>query len=431
MLGVVALGGSGLACSSSGEVDDGVSYGTEEPGTVGGGGATSSGGGAAAGGGEAPGVEPDGSWAHPFVITTLPYADTGNTAQAPSSEAAAYWPCAPSTPEPGPEIVYRLEIAEAGWLSARVDDMPGDTVDVDLHLLADATPDACITRHDVWLGAPVWPGTHWLVVDTYGDATKAGPYNLEVTLETEGGGACLTSPIACDGMLPPFVNLDATEEPGDAGCLPGMTRVEDFCIDRYEAIVMALEGEDWVPVSPYAHPNDAAVLVALSVADSVPQGHISQLQAADACMSAGKRLCDDDEWLRACRGPGSTLYPYGDSLEPGRCNDARACHPVLQYFESNEDWVWYELGHPCISQLPEGLAPTGSHAGCESSEGAFDMMGNLHEWTSDPAGTFRGGFYVDTVINGAGCSYATTAHSVAHHDYSTGFRCCADAVDAP
>ena len=55
------------------------------------------------------------------------------------------------------------------------------------------------------------------------------------------------------------------------------------------------------------------------------------------------------------------------------------------------------------------------------------MMGNLHEWTADPDGTFRGGFYVDTVINGPGCLYATTAHATSHWDYSTGFRCCADA----
>ena len=55
-------------------------------------------------------------------------------------------------------------------------------------------------------------------------------------------------------------------------------------------------------------------------------------------------------------------------------------------------------------------------------------MGNLHEWTADPSGTFRGGFYVDTTINGPGCLYATTAHDTGHWDYSTGFRCCADPV---
>ena len=53
-------------------------------------------------------------------------------------------------------------------------------------------------------------------------------------------------------------------------------------------------------------------------------------------------------------------------------------------------------------------------------------MGNLHEWIDDPAGTFKGGFYVDTVINGEGRLYTTTAHNVYHFDYSTGFRCCAD-----
>jgi hypothetical protein len=52
-------------------------------------------------------------------------------------------------------------------------------------------------------------------------------------------------------------------------------------------------------------------------------------------------------------------------------------------------------------------------------------MGNLHEWTADPNGTFRGGFYADTAINGEGCLYATTAHNRSHWDYSTGFRCCA------
>ena len=44
----------------------------------------------------------------------------------------------------------------------------------------------------------------------------------------------------------------------------------------------------------------------------------------------------------------------------------------------------------------------------------------------DPAGTFKGGFYVDTKLNGEGCLYTTTAHDVSYWDYSTGFRCCRD-----
>lgn len=368
---------------------------------------------------------PDGSWARPFVIDALPFTDSGSTLDAVSNDVDAYFPCAPNTVEAGPEVVYRLDIPAAGWLRATVDDVMGDAVDIDLHLLV---ADHCITRDDVMLGAPVQPGVHYLVLDTWQDAGYAGPYQLEVDLVTAAGSDCFVSPIECDGMLPPFVNLVEMEAPGDAGCLPGMVRVDDFCVDRYEAMVVEDTGQGYVPVSPFAHPEDTQVLVALSVEGVTPQGHIDQLQAADACSMAGKRLCSNTEWLRACRGSTSQTYPYGNALEPGRCNDDRDCHPAVQLFESNDSFVWSSLGHACISQLPEGLAVTGEYSTCTTDEGALDMMGNLHEWTSDPAGTFRGGFYVDTVINGAGCGYATTAHDVYHHDYSTGFRCCADAL---
>jgi hypothetical protein len=41
-----------------------------------------------------------------------------------------------------------------------------------------------------------------------------------------------------------------------------------------------------------------------------------------------------------------------------------------------------------------------------------------------------GGFYSTTDQHGAGCAYTTIAHEPSYHDYSTGFRCCADAGDA-
>jgi len=421
LVGLWACGGAGAEPAEQGGGGSAMASGGH-------GGATTADGSGGMGGDGGGATAPDGSWEHPFVIDALPFVADGNTEGAVSSMADAYWPCAPDTVEAGPEVVYRLEVQAPGWLWARVDDVPGDEVDVDVHLLKEPSPEACITRDDSWLGAPVQPGTHWLVVDTWTDASLAGAYQLEVGKVDDAGMDCLASPIACDGMLPPFVNLELTEAPGDPGCLPGMVRVEDFCVDRYEAIVVAMTPDGWAPVSPYAHPDDATTLAALSVQGAIPQGHISQIQASDACLMAGKRLCDDVEWLRACQGATGVTYPYGDVLEEGRCNDARACHPVVQFFESDESWIWSELDHPCISQLPDGLAVTGDYDGCATEEGAMDMMGNLHEWTADPAGTFRGGFYVDTVINGPGCLYATTAHNVAHHDYSTGFRCCADAV---
>jgi hypothetical protein len=238
---------------------------------------------------------------------------------------------------------------------------------------------------------------------------------------------CTTNPIPwCTADTKPTPNGIPDEPPGIGGCPPGMTRVDTFCIDRWEAaLVEILPNDALAPWSPYASPVDET-LRAVSAPDLVPQAYISQVRAASACQLAGKRMCTDVEWLRACQGSTTTIYPFGNSPMPGTCNDARTCHPAIQYFETSADWIWSELGHPCLDQLPEGLDETGANPGCVSEDGVFDMMGNLHEWTADPEGTFRGGYFVDTVINGPGCTYETTAHGVTHWDYSTGFRCCAD-----
>ena len=226
----------------------------------------------------------------------------------------------------------------------------------------------------------------------------------------------------CDPEARPLPNAGLFEEPGEAGCPSGMIRIGDtFCIQRFEAsLVDAVSGES---LSPFFNPGSVRAR-AVSLRGAIPQGYISGTQAAAACDEAGLRLCTDTEWLAACQGSAGTTYPYGNTREVGRCNDHRDRHPAVEYFGTSASWIYSELDHPCISQLPMSLAETGSFAGCSSEAGAFDMMGNLHEWTADPAGTFRGGFYVDTVINGPGCLYRTTAHDVSHWDYSTGFRCC-------
>jgi hypothetical protein len=93
--------------------------------------------------------------------------------------------------------------------------------------------------------------------------------------------------------------------------------------------------------------------------------------------------------------------------------------------------VWARLNDPGLGQVDGALAKTGEHAECVNGFGVFDMVGNLHEWVAtDPNavhGTFAGGYYLDTTINGDGCNYRTVAHAHDYHDYSTGFRCCAPA----
>ena len=230
--------------------------------------------------------------------------------------------------------------------------------------------------------------------------------------------------LLCDPSVIALPNTHHThEEAGVGGCPAGMIAVTTFCIDRYEASLVRMDdGSSW---SPFDNPG-ATEVVAVSVKGAVPQGYIDGIQAGEACTNAGKRLCTDNEWLRACQGPSGYTYPYGDTRMTGVCNDHRDLHPAYEYFGTTDPSVFSMIDNACINQLPETVDRAGDNPGCVTAEGAFDMMGNLHEWTADPDGTFRGGYYVDTVENGNGCLYVTTAHDTSHWDYSTGFRCCAD-----
>lgn len=246
---------------------------------------------------------------------------------------------------------------------------------------------------------------------------------------------CVTSTPSstCESTDVPLPNVDRMiEPPGSDGCPDGMALVEGFCMDRYEATLAEVSSSGaLLPWSPFFNPG-SRTMRALSVPDAVPQGYINRTQAEAACTNAGKRLCESVEWLRACQGaaPGTT-FPYGNTRVWDVCNDRRSVHPAVEYFGTNASWIYSEIDHSCLNQLPNSLAHTGSHAGCVSDEGIFDLVGNLHEWTlgtpSPGHGVFRGGFYVDTVINGEGCLYRTVAHAPSHWDYSTGFRCCAAA----
>lgn len=215
-----------------------------------------------------------------------------------------------------------------------------------------------------------------------------------------------------------------------------------FCIDRWEASLerrrASNEREVW--------PSNAVIdgreqeMVAVSAPGRRPQGYVSGVQAQAACRNAGKRLCEMDEWVRACRGPAAHVYPYGDERRSGVCNDRDRLneeHPVVALFERfaphGEDrakmWTSEWMNDPRLFEQPHGVEPSGARAGCKSEYGVYDMVGNLHEWTADPEGTFVGGFFMDTLQNGEGCGYRTRAHKFSYHDYSTGFRCCRDAAE--
>jgi len=207
-----------------------------------------------------------------------------------------------------------------------------------------------------------------------------------------------------------------------------------FCVDVYEAsLVQVLPGGGEQPWPYYEMVPECVTVRAVSSAGVFPQGYVSGLQSRAACEASGKRLCKPDEWKAACMGPKKTMFPYGNTREVGRCNDNG--RSSMHFFNPDLDdkpehrWMWGYAGNmtdPRLNQLEGTLTRTGERDGCTNEYGVHDMVGNLHEWVDDPDGTFQGGYYLDTHLNGDGCYYRTTAHAISHLDYSTGFRCCAD-----
>jgi len=215
----------------------------------------------------------------------------------------------------------------------------------------------------------------------------------------------------------------------NASCPEGMANVLGrFCVDRWEGSLVEKTPDGgeraW---SPYEVPAKDKSYVARSAKGVVPQGYISAKTAEAACHASGKRLCEAAEWRVACAGSEGTAFPYGPARTAGKCHDT-GTSPMITFHVATmkRGWGLTELNDPRNNQLEGTLAVTGAFPDCVNDFGVYDMVGNLHEWTADPNGTFQGGYYLDTSLHGDGCAYRTISHGFEYHDYSTGFRCCAD-----
>jgi len=240
------------------------------------------------------------------------------------------------------------------------------------------------------------------------------------------------------------------------GCPIWMVRVndepKDYCSDRFEAYAVVVKNgaEEAHPSS--MDPKNERIIA--RVAPGVrPQSSVNREQAERACWNAGKRLCSIREWTRACRGVNDYNYPYGPREQPKICN-TRKPHLLTELHGSNAKAWGRNMNDPFLNMVKGYLANAGEYAGCVSSYGTYDMVGNLHEWVSESVtdeflshrgrpkpgartnpgfkavpgnGIFFGGFYGTGTENGEGCDYATVVHGPTQRDYSIGFRCCKEA----
>ncbi len=131
---------------------------------------------------------------------------------------------------------------------------------------------------------------------------------------------------------------------------------------------------------------------------TIPRTQVGWHDAGAICQGRGLRLCTDVEWEQACRGPSQASFPYGSSYDPARCNTGGKA-------------------------LTGAILPAGELVRCRSASGAYDMSGNVAEWTQ--SGAQRGGSVLLAPPNGR-CSHAV--HMADPRGAAdVGFRCCGDA----
>ncbi len=101
--------------------------------------------------------------------------------------------------------------------------------------------------------------------------------------------------------------------------------------------------------------------------EDLPRTNVTWNEALLFCESKGARLPTEAEWEYAARGPDGLLYPWGNDFDGGRLN----------YCDGTCSNTWHD------GTFNDGYAETAPVRSFNQSwVGAFDLSGNVWEWTS-------------------------------------------------
>jgi formylglycine-generating enzyme required for sulfatase activity len=127
----------------------------------------------------------------------------------------------------------------------------------------------------------------------------------------------------------------------------GKARVADLVAGG--ATQLGIGSDDYAPCA-HSGQNCANDIFAVSLPAVHPSANITWFQAQAACKNARKRLPSNTEWQAAVAG----------TPDPGPDDSTADCNTSSVF----------------------AAVTTGSRSSCRSSDGAFDMVGNLSEWVT-------------------------------------------------
>lgn len=131
-----------------------------------------------------------------------------------------------------------------------------------------------------------------------------------------------------------------------------------FFIDQYE--VTNLQYKAFIQATKRRSPNHFTNRTFPEGKADHPVTFVSWYDAHDYCVWANKRLPTSAEWEKASRGADGRTFPWGDKFEHSHANTPAR---------------WASL------DKKGDTTPVGSFVGGTSPYGAYDMSGNVWEWT--------------------------------------------------